>query len=194
MNDSNFPTAAEGALIQADSGEAEAIPEFGVIDIVEAFTAMRHEWRGQTKETRIVADQIQAAVVEIQTLESKLARALATPQSAADAPSREAEVRPLAMALVETDHQFTRANAAITQWQASCRERADADARLLESYFAGMNAVARWFAKPLFAFVMQQRSSTGYRDGRRGGRCKPRCCGTGTCANAFAAGHERQRG
>ena len=47
-------------------------PQFGVIDIVEAFTAMRHEWRGQTKESRQLAEQIQAAVATLQDIKMKL--------------------------------------------------------------------------------------------------------------------------
>lgn len=131
----------------------EAVPRFGVLDIVEAFTAMRHEWRGQTKETRLLADQIQQAVTNIEALESRLLA------SATDVGSDESsEVKQLVQHIVETDHQLSRAIAAISQSEAIRRRRDAADDAAVQRHFAGMNAVARWFARPLLSFITEQRT------------------------------------
>ena len=36
-------------------------PQFGLLDVVEAFTAMRHEWRTQSKQNRDLAQSMQAS-------------------------------------------------------------------------------------------------------------------------------------
>ena len=54
---------------------------------------------------------------------------------------------------------LTRAIAAIAQWEASREARDAAESQAIEGYFAGMGRVARWFARPLFAFVAQQRQA-----------------------------------
>ncbi|HTN04268.1 nucleotide exchange factor GrpE [Planctellipticum variicoloris] len=153
MNDSMFQRESSG---EPPCGETpsrdEAPPQFGAVDIVEAFTAMRHEWRGQTKESRALAEQIQAAVTNLQSLESKL-----LVRAADSRPDDSAAARQLALLIVETDHQLSRAVAAIAQWERNRRLREEADANAVDLYFAGMNGVARWFARPLLTFVVEQR-------------------------------------
>lgn len=155
MDDTPFEqqSAAEASLEAAvappeDAAPPEDVPRFGAVDIVEAFTAMRHEWRGQTKESRALAEQIQAATAHLQALESKLLASVAD-QRPADAPAE----KQLVLVIVETDHQLTRAAAALEQWEAHQRQRSLADAQALERYFAGMNRLARWFARPLLDFL-----------------------------------------
>lgn len=150
MNDSAF-SQSSGESSQGDGLPRDEPPEFGLVDIVEAFTAMRHEWRGQTKESRALAEQIQAAVTNLQSLEANLlTRAAALPEEST-------ESERLVRLIAETDHQLSRAVAAVTQWEANRRLREVADAKGVERYFAGMNAIARWFARPLLAFIAEQR-------------------------------------
>lgn len=147
------------AASETDLTRDDDPPRFGAVDIVEAFTAMRHEWRGQTKESRAVAEQIQAAVAEFESLEARLTAAVAnrgTPDGS--------ETRQLALLLVETDHQLSRAVAAIAQWESNRQQRQAAEAKAVERQVAAMGGVARWFAKPLLTLLEGQRSAQGIAD------------------------------
>lgn len=148
MNDSMSSSAPSP---NGDDQTSEEIPRFGAVDIVEAFTAMRHEWRGQTKETRALAEQIQEAVASIQSLESKRF-------SAADKRPTAPEAKQLVSLIVETDHQFSRAVAAIAQWETNQRLREAAALQAVERHIAGMGPLARWFSRSLLALLARQRS------------------------------------
>jgi molecular chaperone GrpE len=155
VNDSTFHwESPRESPIDGDSVSREDAPQFGAVDIVEAFTALRHEWRGQTKETRALAEQIQAAAANLQALESKLLECVAD-----NRPDEPTESKQLAQLIVETDHQLSRAVTAIAHWEAKERDREAADAKAAEHYFAGMNRIARWFARPLLEFLAAQRST-----------------------------------
>jgi molecular chaperone GrpE len=130
----------------------EAPPQFGAMDIVEAFTAMRHEWRRQTKESRALVEQIQAAVNTLQSLEAKLLA-----RAADGRPESPGQSKPLAQLTVETDHQLSRAVAALEQWEASRRLREAEDMKATQRYFEGMSPLSRWFARPLLTFIAEQR-------------------------------------
>lgn len=131
------------------------VPQFGAVDIVEAFTAMRHEWRGQTKETRAVAEQIQAAVTSLQSLETRIISGVTRSR-----PDENGEARPLVLLVVETDHQLTRAVEAIAQWEETRRQRERESARSVQQCIAGMSGIARWFAAPLLAVLASQPDAT----------------------------------
>lgn len=155
MNDTTFQTETD---LEPPAGTElapeQAEPQFGAVDIVEAFTALRHEWRGQTKESRALGERIQAATANLQSLESKLLAVVA------DHPREDAkETKQLALQIVETDHQLSRAVAAVLQWEASERQREEADARAIERRCAEMNRVARWFARPLLEFIRERRAA-----------------------------------
>jgi molecular chaperone GrpE len=153
MNDSTLQTElpAESSIRDAPPGDE---PRFGAVDIVEAFTAMRHEWRGQTKESRALAEQVEATVTSLQSLESKLLACVA--ENRVD---DLAESRKLVLLIVETDHQLSRAIAAIAQWDVNRRFREEADAKAVQRFFEGMGRVARWFACALMTFVAEQRAA-----------------------------------
>jgi molecular chaperone GrpE len=152
MNESDVPHEALGAPGWNDAAPPDEIPQFGAVDVVEAFTAMRHEWRGQTKESRALAEQLQAAVSSIESLESKLLAAVAE-----NRPDDSGEVRRLVLRLVETDHQFSRAIEAIAQWETNRKLRQEAEAQTIERYFAQMSWLSRWFARPLLDFIGELR-------------------------------------
>ena len=151
MNDSPYDlSSSDETSIEEDQTQDEG-PRFGAVDIVEAFTAMRHEWRGQVKESRDLAEQIQAAAATLKDLETKL---LNREKEIVDDPSESAR---LAYLIAETDHQLTRAVRAIEQAETNRKLRAGAEAGAVEQCAAGMNALARWFARPLVAILREQR-------------------------------------
>ena len=145
MSDSVFNLASS----EETSAQNDAPPEFGLLDVIEAFTAMRHEWRGQTKESRAVAESVQAAVTNIQELEAKLL-ALTT-SSSTD------ESRKLAMLVADIDNQLTRAVAAANRSETNRRHHEESESKSIQHYFRGMNVITRWFARPLLTFVTEQR-------------------------------------
>lgn len=148
MNESAFDVPASDNTAFEEDQPQEEEPQFGAVDIVEAFTAMRHEWRGQTKESRDLAQKIQTVVETLKDLESQRLSRTAE-EHAADPKSS----KPLARLIAEQDHQLTRAAKAIGEAdrQRQLREEADQDA--IQRYFDGMNAIARWLARPLLQFI-----------------------------------------
>ncbi len=159
MNDSTFQRDSNTQAGHAGVPTTDDVPQFGALDIVEAFTAMRHEWRGQTKESLALADQIQAAVTSIQSLESKLLESVENTRPAGNDSGDRDQAKPLVQIIIDTDHQLSRAITAITQWETNRRLQAEADAKAVERYFAGMNGMARWLARPLMTFVTEQRAA-----------------------------------
>jgi molecular chaperone GrpE len=146
-------TSGDYSPHSSDAPLDDDVPRFGALDIVEAFTAMRHEWRSQTKESHALAEQIQAAVANLQSMETKLLARVADNRSGDDSTARQ-----FALRLVETDQQLSRAIAAIAQYEATRKMRDEADVQTVEQYYMGMSALARWFAQPLLKFVTAQRS------------------------------------
>ncbi|MEM9657441.1 MAG: nucleotide exchange factor GrpE [Planctomycetota bacterium] len=128
----------------------DAPPEFGLVDVVEAFTAMRHEWRGQTKEIRAATDAIRQAVTSIEAADANRSKATV---------GSEDEARRLAELVAENDHQLTRIVAAAERVEAGRTRREDAAAQAIERRFEAMNPIARWFARPLAEFIAGQRES-----------------------------------
>lgn len=128
-----------------------APPEFGLVDVVEAFTAMRHEWRGQIREHRAVADSIRDAADAVRDLASKLPA-----RTVEEDPD---EVRKLAELVADVDHQLTRSVEAIESADEFRTRREDAKADDIRRYFDGMNWLTRWFARPLLTFVAERNRS-----------------------------------
>lgn len=139
--------SSDEAPLRDHSQQNDAPPQFGVVDIVEAFTAMRHEWRGQTKESRALADNVARAVANLQELEAKLLARAA--EGSTD------ESRRLANLIADIDHQFSRAVTAASQAETNRSLREETDRKTIERYYEGMSAVARWFARPLMDFIVE---------------------------------------
>ncbi len=127
--------------------EDGAPPEFGLVDVIEAFTAMRHEWRGQTKESRDVAAAIHTATTRLAELETKLLAQVASTSTD--------EARQLAELIADTDQQLARAVGALEQAHTQRRLREETVAEACQEYFRGMSRIARWFARPLLTYVLQ---------------------------------------
>ncbi len=161
MHDSTFSQesandfAENASAQQPEELSADDAPQFGAVDIVEAFTAMRHEWRSQTKETRGLAELIQAVAENFQTLEEKLLAQVEDNRLDDSSASKQ-----LVQQLVETDQQLTRAIAGIAHWEANRQQGEELRENAIASYFAGMNALGRWFAWPLLNLMNSQRTPT----------------------------------
>ncbi len=62
-----------------------APPQFGMIDLVDAFTAFRHEFRSQVKESRTTNDALQEFSRQITEVISGLQRSASTTGDQVDA-------------------------------------------------------------------------------------------------------------
>ncbi len=87
-------------------------PAFGLIDVIEAFTAMRHEFRTQSIEDRKLADQLSGAIERIERLQQTIQQSVdQVPQNRApESPDEFAagDFRQLCETLAEIDHQLSR--------------------------------------------------------------------------------------
>lgn len=70
-----------------DHAADHAVPTFGALDIVEAFTALRHEYRNQTKESRAVADGLVATSAKLDEFVARMETSISAIQNA-PAPDR----------------------------------------------------------------------------------------------------------
>lgn len=132
-------------------------PQFGAIDIVEAFTAMRHEWRGQTKESRQLGEDIRSAVAMLRDIETKLMDRLPETPASEQTLSADDDAMKLALLIADTDHQLTRAVHAVERAEINRRRSEKEQANGIERFFASQNFVVRWFARPLVDFMAEQR-------------------------------------
>lgn len=116
-------------------------PEFGILDVVEAFTAMRHEYRGQTKEGRELAQQLLASTGEIRQLEVRLKDLVACHSTN--------EAHKFVRLITELDTQLTRAVDATIRTEATRRRQQMNQQTALQKAADSLSPVARWFARPL---------------------------------------------
>ncbi len=151
MSDSPYDFSSSDKTSFEEDQPQEEGPQFGAVDIVEAFTAMRHEWRGQSKESRGIAEQIQAAVAAIQDLEAKLLDRVPESSDQAGEASKQ-----LAQLIAESDHQFTRAVRAIEQAETNRRLCDEAESHAVKQSISSLSALARWLARPLLKLLEEQ--------------------------------------
>ncbi len=140
--------------------ESEPEPEFGLVDVIEAFTALRHEFRTNTRESRSLVSQVDESTRRIEDLVRRTTRTLAESNS-----DRGVDPRPWVDTLVEIDLNVSRAvDAAEKSWgnrvsnsDASEPSRtgqpdvAAAIDRGVADRFAAMGAFRRWFCRGFFA-------------------------------------------
>ncbi len=151
------PQDADSQTSEPQTSEPQAVepqavePQFGAVDIVEAFTAMRHEWRGQTRESRDLAGQIQAAVVMLQDLKTnQLEHATQNNNGTIEI------ARQLARVVAETDHQLTRALRAVEQTDTNRQLREKAEMHALQIHISNMKPLTRWLTRSLTNFLTEQ--------------------------------------
>lgn len=159
MNETDSPTEPE-----VDPASDETGSQFGLLDVIEAFTAMRHEYRNQTKESRAVADGLNAASTQtelftrrIETAIQELQQQIQRPQST---PAGDDEKRntKLAVCLAEFDHMVSRsvdmATRSLVNQTGSDTPTASATERL-----GKLGPIARFFCRSFAAEIDQDRES-----------------------------------
>jgi molecular chaperone GrpE len=125
-------------------------PQFGLVDVIEAFTAMRQEWRTQSRETRELSQSLAGVADGIAGLEQRLLGAAAKIQEVAAQASSDDESRRLADTIAEMDQHVLRAVQAVSRTSvAASKIDANALQALLMSDVQSLGAVRRWFARPL---------------------------------------------
>lgn len=135
-------------------------PTFGLVDVIEAFTAMRHEFRTQSTEDRKLADQFAGATERIEQLEKKIQRSVdKMPQSLAATSRADDELasgdfRRLCETLAEIDHHLARTvESAIQALEQGCQ--ADAQQTRAAEHFKQQidlqlnctSPLRRWFVR-----------------------------------------------
>jgi molecular chaperone GrpE len=150
--DVEFPSRPEPIPDQVPETDEGAVPRLGLLDVIEAFTAMRHEWRGQTRESRALATAVESAADRICQLDEKLVAGF---EAAADAAGNEV-AQGLAEAIVEIDVHLSRAiDAAVSA--TSSRDETDlaSQRQAVRDLFAKQNFIRRWFCRPFLQGVLR---------------------------------------
>lgn len=133
---------------QADSPPPQPV---GLLPLVEAFTALRHELKLQTKSARGLEESLTAALAGLERAMDRFSSV--EPREAAAA---EKALRPLVESLIELDEALRRGARAVSGSQQRLSE--DLPRRLqedLEQRFARLSAWQRWRAGPWHAEVLQ---------------------------------------
>ena len=122
------------------NANASSPPKFGLVDVIEAFTAMRHESRVQTRENRELAESIQAAAANIHQLDSKLTEHLSVA-------TQDNVARDLAELIVELDTHLTRAVDATVNYDATEPPLRHDALTTVRREFDNLDFVSRWFCR-----------------------------------------------
>lgn len=137
-----------------DTGDTET-PRFGLVDLVDAFTAFRHEYRTQVKESRALHDLLESLVQKLEQFGP----------SSASQPNSELEVEAKltqrwVMVLIDFDIQWTRAIEAVVRYEEiSQQETARVAARTAQA-IAALSPWQRWWSGALIR-QLQEPASLG---------------------------------
>ncbi len=127
------------------------LPQVGLLDVVEALTAMRHESKLQTKSSRGLEESVQSSIAALELAIEQFRSAQAREDEAAHR-----AVKPLVETLVSLDEALLRGAGAMN---ATVRQmKSDAPQRLhdgLESHFAGLSWWRRWLLARLISNIQQ---------------------------------------
>ncbi len=128
---------------QSDSTRLQGendIPEFGLADVIEAFTAMRHEWRNQAREGRELSASVVASVERLQQLENRLETKLA-------AATADSKISSLVYLIIDIEAHISRAVDACVKYDTDrTRQQSDRIAAVHER-FERQSFLARWFSR-----------------------------------------------
>jgi len=120
-----------------------APPQFGLIDLVDAFTAFRHEFRSQVKESRTTNEKLREVSRQIAEVIHGLQRPASEASDQVDASAR------FVMTLIEFDIQWTRAVDAAVRNDQHLQKQQELSARAFTDAVAGLSSWQRWLAGPL---------------------------------------------
>ena len=134
VEDADETAAIDGALAADDPHSGGLLPLF------EAFTALRHELKLQTKSARGLEDSLQAALA---ALERAVGRLESVPGPEAD--EWEAALKPYVLKLVELDEALERGELACRSLEQHAMQDAAADLkRTLKTEFRRLSILQRW--------------------------------------------------
>ncbi|MEZ6087021.1 MAG: nucleotide exchange factor GrpE [Pirellulaceae bacterium] len=138
-------------------------PQFGLIDIIEAFTALRQEYRGQTKEVRQFVETISGAIEQIQLLESQRRNEVSLLSEASEAVGKNDDMaRRLVDTIVQIDLALSRAVDATrsaehekNSVESLMRQPLNTLRQEIGERFQSQSFLCRWVAKAFLAQVLQ---------------------------------------
>ncbi len=144
----------------------ESPPQFGMIDLVDAFTAFRHEYRNQSRESRTIQDSLRnlteriesvadgieehAAQLKNQTPPNPAGSFASSASSTSSAPPEPA--RQWTQTLIEFDTQWTRAIEAAVRHDEFLRKQNSDFGEQFETAVASLS----WFRRRLIAPFLNQ--------------------------------------
>ena len=120
-------------------------PEFGIVDLVDAFTALRHEYRSHVRQNREVGETIQQAVEKITRVADSGAGESTSP-----------DPHKLIMTMIDLDIQLSRAIDAVTRSDEVRRQRAAAATADFQRSVQSLSPIGRYFAAGLIRSHHQQ--------------------------------------
>jgi molecular chaperone GrpE (heat shock protein) len=140
MNESTFSNERE-----PESAAVNDPPQFGLLDVVEAFTAMRHEWRNQSKENRELAQSMQASADLLNRIDSTLDQKLI-------ATTANGGLQKLIGLVIDLDISLTRAVDASSNSAKSTRQTGILAA--VESSYEQLGFFSRTFSRKFYKSVV----------------------------------------
>ena len=135
--------------------------EFGLIDVIEAFTAMRQEFRQQSNEDRSLAKSLDQSTQKVEEFQQQVAGALESIESIIADQTTDETTRRLAESLAEVDHCVSHVIARVRE-QASVVNRTEIEESLhlfRRSIQSKTEALAKQqgFLARLFSGAMEKR-------------------------------------
>ncbi len=140
--------------ISESSGELVDAPQFGLIDLVDAFTALRHETRTQIKEVRGSSELVSVLSQRLNQIALQLEQQATASRREDAQPSRETS-----LLLVEFDIQWTRAVDAIERMEKQNKDIAGLPYQTFDAIVAGLGPWQRWLSKRLIGAFQKSRPS-----------------------------------
>lgn len=136
-------------VLDSDSVQRDAPPEFGLLDVVEAFTALRHELRTQTRENRELSTSIQEAAQRLIQMETKLD----DPDALDESQNVQGELHKIIEAIVEFDIHLNRTvDALVNSKRAS--SLSEIVVKSIQAEFENRGFISRRFCRRFFQSVL----------------------------------------
>jgi len=160
MSDSSVPAGDRADQPDHETNDpARVPPAFGLVDIVDAFTAMRHEWRTQSRESRQLSESIKNTAQHLVQIESTLKHKLT-------AATDDGRLKSLLSIVVELDIALQRAvdNTALQTTVTAPRSKSALRLALINSVQRIYNQngfFKRWFVRTFFQKVIGEIESIG---------------------------------
>lgn len=146
-------------------------PAFSILDVVEAFTAMRHEYRNQTKESRVVADGLGSTAEKLDEFARRIENSIAAMQDSvaqersqfSQSASIESRNTAFAVCLAEIDNAVSRSIEAASR-SLSKSEVSESGREIVSAteQLQSLGPIRRFFCRPFAAQLdMQYQQAAG---------------------------------